>query len=395
MINNQNIKFAMKNQAIFVLIFSVLVALASCRQAETKGEDAAEEASVSGSLVKLTQAQIELAQITFGKIEQKLLSGDVDARGILDIPPDGIASVSPVIGGIVQSIEVYPGQKVNKGQVLAYLTHPDYIDLQEQYLNTQNSLVFLENDYQRQQRLFEEKVSSEKKLLESKTAYQAAKARLSATKIMLEQLGINPAAIENGQLFTKVPLRSPIEGMVNAIRVNLGKNVGTGDELFEITCRKRLLLNLDVFEKDILKIQQGQRVTFNLSNVNEQIFEARVLSIGGTVQRAGRIVKVTAEFENTGTMLFPGMFVASQIHTGEKMLDALPESALMNYGTGKPYIYYTTSPANSPECEFKRMAVETGYAEDGYVHVILQKPLPANARIVSRGGYYVQSEEDN
>jgi cobalt-zinc-cadmium efflux system membrane fusion protein len=278
---------------------------------------------------------------------------------------------------------------------LAYLTHPDYIDLQEQYLNTQNSLVFLENDYQRQQRLFDEKVSSEKKLLESKTAYQAAKARLSATKIMLEQLGINPEAIENGEMFTEVPLRSPIEGVVNAINVNLGKNVAMGDALFEITCRKRLLLILDVFEKDIMKIAEGQRVTFNLSNVDDHIFEAQVLAIGSTVQSAGRIVKVTAEFENAGTMLFPGMFVASQIHTGEKMFDALPESALMNYGTGKPYIYYTTSPAGSNAVEFKRMSIDTGYEENGYVHVILTGSLPANARIVTRGGYYVQSEEGN
>jgi cobalt-zinc-cadmium efflux system membrane fusion protein len=385
----------MKKRAIYIFTFCVLVAMASCRQAETEAGETAIETTEGSQAVKLSQAQIDLAEISFGQIEQKLLSGDVDARGILDIPPDGIASVSPVIGGIVQSIEVFPGQKVNKGQVLASLTHPDYIDLQEQYLGTANSLVFLENDYQRQQRLFDEKVSSEKTLLESQTAYQAAKARLSALKIILGQLGIDAETIEDGQLFTKIPLRSPIEGMVNAINVNLGKNVGVGDELFEITCRNKLHLTLDVFEKDILKIENGQRVTFNLSNVDDKIFEARVLSIGGTVQSAGRIVKVVAEFENTGTMLFPGMFVASQIHTGEKMFDALPESALMNYGTGKPYIYYTSSPASSDEHKFNRMAVETGYEEDGYVHVILQEALPTAARIVTRGGYYIQSEEGN
>ena len=395
MIDNQNTRYTMKKQAIYIFTFCVLVAMASCRQAETEVGETAIETTEGSQAVKLTQAQIDLAEITFGQIEQKLLSGDVDARGIVDIPPDGIASVSPVIGGIVQSIDVYPGQHVNKGQVLAYLTHPDYINLQEEYLSTQNSLVFLENDYQRQQRLYEEKVSSEKKLLESQTAYQAAKARLSAVRIMLEQLGIDPTAIANGNLFTKVPLRSPIQGMVNAINVNLGKNVGAGDALFEITCRKKLHLKLDVFEKDILKIEKGQRVTFNLSNVDEQIFEARILSIGGTVQSTGRIVKVIAEFDNTGTMLFPGMFVASQIHTGEEMFDALPESALMNYGAGKPYIYYTTSPASSDETEFARINVDTGYEEDGYVHVILNKPLPANARIVTQGGYYVQSEEGN
>jgi membrane fusion protein, heavy metal efflux system len=377
----------------FILPVAFLLMLASCGQPDAPADNMQETGLSGKQKVSLTPEQIELAGIEFGFIEKKLLSGDVDARGKLILPQDGKASVGPVIRGVVHSIEVQQGQSVVKGQVLAYLTHPDYIRIQEQYLSTINSLVFLENDFKRQERLYAENVSSEKKFLQVKTDYLGAKAKKKSLKLMIEQIGIDPVKIEGGKIFSKIPVKTPITGMVNAISVNLGKNVNEGEELFEITCRNKLFLDLSVFEKDIQKIEKGQRVTFTLSNIDTVIFEAGVISIGGSVQQAGRVVKVLAEFENSGQNLFPGMFVASLIHTREALYDALPESALMDYGTGKPYVYFTTSPADSPDIEFETAAVATGYEEDGYVQVTLLTPLPANSRIVTKGGYYVQAGE--
>ncbi len=377
------------------LLFNLgfLALLFSCHQAESSFEANDEAAANSDNSITLTQEQAKLAGLDFGNIEKKLLSGDVDARGKLLLPNNGKATVSPVMGGVVTAIEVIPGQIVKKGQVLAYLSHPDYVGIQEQYLSAANTLEFLENDLSRQKRLYEENVGSEKKYLQAKTDYQGTKAKLNALRLMLEQIGLEPAEIEKGNIYSRIPVRTPITGMVNAIMANLGKNVGEGDELFEISCRKKLFVNLDVFEKDIMKIKKGQRVTFTLSNVDNKTYEAEIISIGGSVQSNGRVVKVLAEFENSSELLFPGMFVASKIHTGEEVFDALPESAIMNFGTGNPYIYYTTSRLESPTLSFLKTAVKTGFDEGGFVQVQLMQSLPKEAMIVTNGGYYVQSEE--
>ena len=382
-------KLQIRWQAYLILL---LIFTASCGQEQETTETSEATGDGSGEVV-LTGDQIELAGFEFGKVESKLLSGDVEARGKLMLPQDGQATISPVVRGILLSIEVTPGQSVEKGQVLAQLTHPDYIEIQEQYLSVQNNLVFLENDYQRQKRLFEENVSSEKKYLQAKTEYQAAKTRLNSLKLMIGQLGLDPAAIDDGKIFSKIPVKSPIRGMVDAINVNLGQNVQEGTPMFVITCRDKLLVSLDVFEKDIRKIEKGQRVTFVLSNVGDQVYEASVISVGGSVQNPGRIVTVLASFENKGYNLFPGMFVASQIHTGEQYFEALPVSAIMNYGTGKPFVYYTTDPLGSNEMSFSRASVETGYEESGYIRVNFTEKLPEDALIVTKGGYYVQAEE--
>jgi len=382
-------KLQIRWQAYLILL---LIFTASCGQEQETTEIPEATGDGSGEVV-LTGGQIELAGFEFGKVESKLLSGDVEARGKLMLPQDGQATISPVISGVLHSIEVMPGQPVEQGSVLAYLSHPDYIELQEQYLSVANNLIFLENEYQRQKRLFEENVSSEKKYLQTKTEFQGAKAKLNALELMIEQLGLNPAKIQKGEIFSKIPVKSPIRGMVDAINVKLGQNVQDGTPMFKITCRDKLLVSLDVFEKDIRKIEKGQRVTFVLSNVGDQVYEATVISVGGSVQNPGRIVKVLASFENKGYNLFPGMFVASQIHTGEEYFEALPVSAIMNYGTGKPFIYYTTDPSGSNKMSFSRATVETGYEETGYIRVNFTDPLPENTLIVTKGGYYIQAEE--
>lgn len=380
-------------RGLLMLLVMIPVFLVSCGQGGSEADEP-ESAMDSGTgAVELTRQQMEMAGFEFGKIEKEMLSGDVNARGRLMLPPGGQAAISTVMPGVATAIEVIPGQAVEKDQVLAYLTHPDYVDLQEQYFATLNSLSFLENEYNRQKRLYDENVSSEKKFLQAKTEFQGAQATLKALRLMITEIGLDADEIENGNFESQIPVRTPIRGIVDVIQVRLGKNVQQGEQMFTITCRNKLLVRLNVFEKDILKIKKGQRVTFNLSNVDDEIYEAEVISIGGTVQQTARVIEVLATFENTGPNLFPGMFVAGTIHTGEEYFDALPSSAIMNYGTGNSYIYYTTSPQDGNTLSFNRAAVHTGFEEEGYMRVKLLEELPENARIVTKGGYYIQAEE--
>ena len=363
---------------------------ASCGQ-ESEREEMAEEIP---SQVSLSKEQMELAGFEFGRLEKQLLSGDVNARGMLSLPPGEEAVVEPVIGGVVSKILVTPGQSVKTGQLLATLTHPDFIAMQQEYIHSSNRLEFLKNDFDRQQRLYQEKVSSEKQFLQVKTDYETTKAAVKSHEIILSQLGLNPEEILAGQIKQSIPVSSPMEGMVDEVITKLGKHVSDGDQLFRIVCRKRLMVELSVFEKDIMKVKPAQRVTFILSNVDSgEEYEAEITAIGGSVQQMGRVVKVLAEFTNTGQMLLPGMFVAAVIHTGEQSFEALPESAIMNYGSPDTYVYYTLSAPDAPLYTFEKLPVETGFAEDGFIRVKLLGEMPPNARIVTRGGYYVKAEE--
>ena len=380
-----------KNNAI--LLFMLLLLMAGCRSEPEPTENNVPEGNDGKTM--LTKQQMELAGFEFGSIEKVLLSGDVNARGVLALPPEADALVSPITGGIVTSIEVTLGQTVNKGQPLCYLSHPNLINLQQEYLVSQQQLRYLENEYERQKKLYDEKVSSEKKFLQTETEYETTKGHARALSIILGQMGLDAKTITADHIYSRVPVVSPIQGTVNDIMASIGKNVTENEQLFEVSCRKKLLVELEVFEKDIMKIKEGQRVTFFLSNVDTTKHEAVVISRGATVQQAGRVVLVRASFENSNESLLPGMFVASEIHTGEELFDALPEGAIMNSGSDNPYIFYTTSPEGSDQMFFDRASITTGYAEDGFVSVKLQQPLPANARVVTKGGYWVDAQQQH
>jgi cobalt-zinc-cadmium efflux system membrane fusion protein len=103
------------------------------------------------------------------------------------------------------------------------------------------------------------------------------------------------------------------------------------------------------------------------------------------------VVRVIASFENTTAELFPGMFVAGAIHTGEKLVDALPEAAITIEGDQENYIYYTLDATGDPVI-FHRIKVSTGYIEKEYVAIEVDEPLPEGALVVTGGSYYIRAE---
>ncbi len=381
---------ALQPVGIFILLISLT--MVSCNSEKAPAE---ETVKTSGT-VKLTREQMDLAGFAFGQVEKHLLSGDVSARGMLILPPEEEAMIGPVMGGVVSRIEVMQGQKISKGELLCRLTHPDFVTMQQDYVQAVNRLEYLKNDYERQKKLYDEGVSSEKRYLQAKTDYRSTKAMVNAHELILKQLGMDPKEILNDKIYPDIPVVSPMEGMVDEILTNLGQHVSSGDPLFRVVCRKRLLVELNVFEKDIMKVKPGQRVSFRLSNVDaHDEYQAEIITTGGSVQQAGRVVKVLAEFHNSGQLLMPGMFVAATLHTGEESFDALPESAIMNYGSDDTYVYYTLSPEDADSFTFEQIPVQTGYAEDGYIRVKLLDKLPQDARIVTTGGYYVKAQAAN
>jgi cobalt-zinc-cadmium efflux system membrane fusion protein len=371
-------------------MLSAIVLLTQCRHDSNNDQN---EASSAPLKVSLTQEQMKLAGLEFGRLEKHMLSGDIDARGEIVLPPTNDAIITPVLGGIVHEIRVMQGDVVKKGTVLANLSHPDYIKLQEEYLQVVTNIEYLSNEYERQKRLYDEKVSSEKKFLQAETDYIVAGAKEKSLSMMLKQLGLDPEKVKQGEFYQYIPVMSPMDGIVDAVLTKTGTNVDATQPLFEVVCRKSLYVELNIFERDIMKIKKGQRVSFRLSNIDVHEYEAKIIATGGSVNALGRVVKVLAEFENWDENLLPGMFVSAEIHTGEQSYDALPENAIMNFGSNLPYFYYTLDKPDAPSMTFDKIFVSTGFQEEGYVQVTLKNELPPAAIVVTNGGYYINAEE--
>jgi cobalt-zinc-cadmium efflux system membrane fusion protein len=206
--------------------------------------------------------------------------------------------------------------------------------------------------------------------------------------------GVDLELLENGKISPELRVISPLKGFVENIEVNPGKYVMQDERLMQVINREELLVELSVFEKDIMKIKPGQRVSFSLSNLNDDRYEATVISVGNVVQEDSRIVKVLAEFQNDHAGMLPGMFVASEIHTGEAEIQALPDEALVRAEGDKWFIFYTTKAWQEEKGTlFRSVAVETGLAQSGFSEIKIKGEIPDSALIVIKGTYFLKTEQ--
>ncbi len=368
--------------------------MVSCTNAPQTDEQA-EQATVApdnGELY-LSSKQLDNAGITYGSIESQRLSSEVNARGELVLPVNAKADLVSLYPGVVKSINVREGDKVSKGQVLALLNSPEFVMAQQKYLMVKNQLVMLEQDHERQKELNKDKISSDKYYEKALADYNVAKAELAGLKLQLGMVGVNMELLESGHIIPELKIVSELNGLIENIDANPGKYVMREERLMQVINREKLLVELNVFEKDIMKVRPGQRVTFALSNLGKEIYEARVYSVGNMVKEENRVVRVLAEFKNEHGRMLPGMFVAAEIHTGEMEVETLPEEAVVRMGNQKYVVFYTTPKMKGDEgTSFLFVTVKTGYAQDGSVEVSLLENIPEEAMIVTKGGYFLKTE---
>lgn len=382
------------NSKLYLLFLLPLTLLFACNSNQPENENTVDESPAPSSGIYLTAEQVKYADIEYGSISSKRLSSDVNARGELVLPVNAIADLVCQYTGQVKAVMVKEGDKVSRGQLVATLNSPEFINAQQRYLMVKNELVMLEREYERQKELNKDKVSSDKNFQKAEAEYNVAKAELNGLGLQLNMAGIDLALLENGEISARLKIISPLEGYVENIVVNPGKYVMQDERLMQVINREELLIELSVFEKDIMKIKPGQAVSFSLSNLNDVRHEAEVISIGNIVQKDSRIVKVLAEFRNHNTRMLPGMFVASEIHTGEMEIQALPDEALVRAEGDKWFIYYTTKEWKEEKgTMFQSVTVETGLVQKGFSEIKLGEVLPDGAMIVVRGAYYLKTEQ--
>jgi membrane fusion protein, heavy metal efflux system len=153
-----------------------LLLMVSCSKSNEKGETLPQAIASASEVVTLTDDQVKSINITLGKVELRTLSRGVKVNGVLDVPPQNLVTISSLLGGFVKHTELLQGMKVKKGQVIAIMEHPDYIQLQQDYLDSKNQLEYLDIEYKRQQELAVENVNSAKTLQLAKSNYLSAKA---------------------------------------------------------------------------------------------------------------------------------------------------------------------------------------------------------------------------
>ena len=371
----------MKNRIGLALLLTVLWAACSNKD---KSSETATAQSKEIAHVSLSQEQQKLLGIVLGQPILRSMNGTLKANGMLDVPPQNMVTVSAPLGGFVKSTELLQGMKVKKGQTVIVLQHPDYIQLQEDYLTSKNQLEFLELEYKRQQELSKENVTAAKALQQAKSNYFGAKAKVQGLKAKLKLININPQELENGEIQNTISIPSPITGFVTEVNVNIGKHINPTDVLFKIIDTEHLHAEAQVFEKDVPHLKIGQLVRIYLANENKERL-AKVFLIGKEITPE-RTVRVHCHLEGEDPSLIPGLYFKALIETDPQQVTTLPTEALVDFDN-KHYVFVEQK---AGALDYEMIEIGKIKSEEDFAEVVLPSSI-AGRKIVLKGTYSLLS----
>jgi cobalt-zinc-cadmium efflux system membrane fusion protein len=383
----------MKKQFTYIISSLLLLSFSACTTSETNETKQQEEHQDHASdEVHLSPQKFKSLKIELDTMQSHTFEGIVYTNGNLRVPPQHEATITAILGGNIVSIDVIEGTNVKKGQTIAYLSHPNFINIQTAYIKAFHNDEYLAKQLERQQKLSDAEIGAGKELQKIKAEYLSNKADMSGYSAQLKQLNLSIKHIQSGKLYNRIPVISPISGSIEAIDVQLGQYIDAQTSMFKVLNTEHVHADFMVFEKDIAYVSKGQQIEFTVAT-SAQPIHAEIISVGKRFEESPRAVHVHAEIKEKYFDLIAGMYIKGKIFTENKNIMALPESAIITE-EGKTYIFINTQTKEQQKkgYEFQMFEIKTGIQEGGWLAIDLLKPLPNNAEIVQNGAYYLISE---
>ena len=271
----------------------LLLVLTACKgnQQTTNNESAAIPVAET---VADTIAQPEVDAITSATSKPN----QVSFNGRIVLPPQRQATIALTMGGIVKKASLLPGQWVAANSVIATLENPEFITLQQTYLDSHAQTEYLLAEYERQKNLSAEQAASQKKFQQSKAD---------------SLLGVQTEALLKNGIQSLLEVKAPISGYAANVAMNIGKYINPGEALCELIDKSSPMLCLTTYEKDLADIQVGSPVQFRVNGMGTQTFHGIVISIGQKVDETNRSLEVYASIKEENVQFRPGMYVTAHI----------------------------------------------------------------------------------
>jgi len=297
-------------KAIYITITAFLL-LASCNKSP-KNENTESTVESKPDIIQTAADKPDTVKVD-AVTSATSLANETAFNGTFVLSPQRQASVTLSIDGIVKNTSLLPGKYVRKGELLATLENPEFINLQQNYLDACAQSEYLETEYKRQEILSKEEAASQKKFQQSKADYLSMKSRKDAAAAQLKMLGISPQALNEKGIEPLLEVRAPISGYISNLQMNLGKHIAAGEPLCEIIDKTNTLIKLTAYEKNLSQIKTGDKIEFRVNGMGTESFRGEIISIGQHVDNINRSLEVYAKVMENNDLFRPGMYINARI----------------------------------------------------------------------------------
>ena len=280
--------------------------------------------------------------------------------------------IYPEMPGILKSVFVKEGQNVVKGEILARI---DDGGMSEQLAQLTANAQLAKTTYERQKRLWAQKIGSEIQFLQTKTSFEAQSSAINQLKSQLE----------------KAVIRAPFTGIIDNIFKERGIVVapGMGSEIFRIINLSNMYIETEVPETYISSITKDKLVTINFPVLGETV-TSKVRQVGNFINPSNRSFKIEIGVSNFNGSIKPNLTAKLKLndYTNKKAV-LIPQSIISENAKGAQFIYVVKNKKEDNEAVAERLIIETGKTQGDFIEVT--KNLAAGAEIVMEGARSVNN----
>ncbi|ANC82396.1 efflux RND transporter periplasmic adaptor subunit [Pseudomonas putida] len=324
----------------------------------------------------LSIAQIESAGIQLAAAGPRELGTAISFPGEIRFDEDRTAHVVPRVPGVVEAVQAELGQAVKRGQVLAVIASQQISDLRSEQQAAQRRLELARLTFQREQQLWQERISAEQDYLQARQALQEAEIALANARQKVAAVG--PAGAGN-----RYELRAPFDAVVVEKHLTVGEVVDETSNAFTLSDLSRVWATFAVAPRDLGKVVTGREVTVSAPDLGAQVL-GKVNYVGSLLGEQNRAATVRATLANPNGAWRPGLFVNVAVSVDRfDAAVAVPESALQTW-EAQTVVFART------EEGFEARPVKTGRRDAGQVEIT--SGLAAGTQVAAAGSFVLKSE---
>ncbi len=344
------------------------------KKAELKAEITALNAQVAqlDEVLKNNDKSKKEVLVTAQTVKDTIFRHFVEVQGNVETKQNVL--IYPEYQGTLTRVYVKEGQRVSKGQTLGSIDDGG-LGSQVAQLEAQSALA--KTTYERQKRLWEQKIGSEIQFLQAQTQYESAN---SAVKQLKSQLG-------------KTVIRAPFSGVIDDVITDQGTVVAPGQAVFRIVNLRDMFVSAEVPESYLASVVKGKSVAVNIPVLGKTI-ESKVRQTGNYINPANRSFKVEVGIPSKDGSIKPNLTARLSIndYTAEKAI-LIPLNVINEDSEGAQYVY--TAEKNGEDAKqaiAKRRIIKTGKTQGGQIEVL--EGLSSGEHIIVKGARSVKDNQE-
>jgi cobalt-zinc-cadmium efflux system membrane fusion protein len=362
-----------------------------CNKNETPQTETVETDNSQATTVKLSAKSIQEIGLQTEIITPKQFSKEISVPAKIIVNQDNEAQVGSLIHGRVNKVFAKVGDYVKAGQDLMLVEGLEIGEMKAAFLTAKANLDYYKSNFERQRKLLQENIGSQKALLEAQNEFEKSSAEYASQENRIKAIHLNESELSNqenqsstGRDFCTLPVKSPINGVIVERNVVIGQSIDETTNAFTVVNLSNVWADGQVYEKDIPIINNTVPVVFKTPASYNESFNGKVIYIGQTIDEKTRTITIRAEFDNSDGKLKPQMFGELIIPVSKTKALVVPAEALQKIENAE-YLF-----VKKDNETFEKVAVVPGQIQNELVEI--KSGIKSGDIVVVKGSSYLKAE---